>query len=175
MVASGANAGEALVKVLGETLKAAASAFIPVIFANYLAFIPPPFNAIAAAAAVATLNGLMDQFLAFEEGGKVPGGEQLIRVNEAGQEFVMNARATAKYGPMLEAMNSGRDPSMVGSDMIHTLDSRLQRVENAIVNLGSEITRRTRVEGELVFAGGTRGLVGTFDTAMQYNKRRSLR
>lgn len=175
MVADGASASEALSAALKETLKAAVKAFIPTIFANYLAFIPPPFNAVAAAAAVALLNGLVDQYLAFEQGGLVPGGEQLIRVNEAGQEFVMNAKATKKYGPMLEAMNSGRDIGMVGSDVVATLDSRLERVEMAIRGLGQEISRRTRVEGELVFAGGAKTLVGTFDTMSTYNKRRKLK
>lgn len=175
LVADGADAGEALKKTLTETLKAAVKAFIPQIFANYLAFIPPPFNVAAATAAVALLNGLIDQFLGFEEGGLVPGGEKLIRINEAGQEFVMNARATRKYLPMLEAMNSGRDVSMVGSDMLSTLDTRLERVENAIRGLGAEINRRTRIEGELVFSGGAQTLVGTFDTISTYNKRRRLK
>lgn len=175
MVASGANAGEALLSTLKDTLKLAAQAFLPTIFANFLSFLPPPFNIAAATAAVGLVNGLIDQFLAFEEGGLVPGGEQLIRVNEAGQEFVMNAKATKKYGPMLEAMNAGKDPAMVGSDIINTLDNRLQRVEQAIIGLGQDISRRTRVEGELAFAGGSRGLVGYFDTETTYNKRRKLR
>ena len=175
LVADGADAGEALQKTLTETLKAAVKAFIPQIFANYLAFIPPPFNVAAATAAVALLNGLIDQFLGFEEGGLVPGGEKLIRINEAGQEFVMNAKATRKYLPMLEAMNSGRDVSMVGADVLQGLDSRLERVENAIRGLGTEINRRTRIEGELVFSGGAQTLVGTFDTISTYNKRRRLK
>ena len=175
LVADGSDAGDALKKTLTETLKAAVKAFIPQIFANFLAFIPPPFNVAAATAAVALLNGLIDQYLGFEEGGLVPGGEKLIRINEAGQEFVMNARATRKYLPMLEAMNSGRDVSVVGSDMLATLDTRLERVENAIRGLGAEINRRTRVEGELVFSGGAQTLVGTFDTISNYNKRRRLK
>ena len=175
MVADGASATDALAETLKQTLKAAVSAFIPTIFANFLAFIPPPFNVAAATAAVGILNGLIDRYLAFEQGGLVPGGEQLIRVNEAGNEFVMNARATRKYLPMLEAMNSGRDVSMVGSDMLATLDTRLERVENAIRGLGAEINRRTRVEGELVFSGGAQTLVGTFDTISTYNKRRRLK
>ena len=76
---------------------------------------------------------------------------------------------------MLEAMNSGRDVSMVGSDMLSTLDTRLERVENAIRGLGAEINRRTRIEGELVFSGGAQTLVGTFDTISTYNKRRRLK
>jgi len=175
MVADGASATDALAQTLKQTLKAAVSAFIPTIFANFLAFIPPPFNVIAATAAVGILNGLIDRYLAFEQGGLVPGGEQLIRVNEAGNEFVMNAKSTKKYLPVLEAMNSGRDISMVGSDMLATLDTRLERVENAIRGLGSEINRRTRIEGELVFAGGANTLVGTFDTISTYNKRRRLK
>lgn len=43
----------------------------------------------------------------FERGGIINGGEQLIRVNEKGTEMVMNAPATAKNRPILEAMNKG--------------------------------------------------------------------
>jgi len=46
--------------------------------------------------------------LAFESGGMIPGGEKLIRVNEAGQESVLNARATSTLGSeFVNAVNSG--------------------------------------------------------------------
>lgn len=43
----------------------------------------------------------------FAEGGLVGGGERLIRVNERGPEFVVNASATAAHRPLLESLNRG--------------------------------------------------------------------
>lgn len=45
---------------------------------------------------------------AFRTGGRVRGGQQLIQVNEEGEEYVANAGATRKFGAVLEAMNRGR-------------------------------------------------------------------
>ena len=42
----------------------------------------------------------------FAKGGIVPGGEQLIKVNEQGSEFVMNSKATKEYLPLLQMMNN---------------------------------------------------------------------
>lgn len=53
--------------------------------------------------------------LGFASGGLVPPGERIIRVNERGQETVMNNQATRKYGPMLNAMNRGRSITPVGN------------------------------------------------------------
>ena len=44
---------------------------------------------------------------AFETGGRVRGGEQLIRVNERGEEMVINAQATQRWAPLLERINQG--------------------------------------------------------------------
>jgi tape measure domain-containing protein len=72
---------------------------------------PPWSYAIAASAGVlAAVNvaNIASTPAPFEKGGLVNGGEQLIRINERGQEFVMNAQATAANRPALEAMNKGR-------------------------------------------------------------------
>ena len=53
--------------------------------------------------------------LGFASGGLIPAGERVIRVNERGQETVMNNQATRKYGPMLNAMNRGRSITPVGN------------------------------------------------------------
>lgn len=53
--------------------------------------------------------------LGFATGGLVPAGERVIRVNERGQETVMNAQATRKYGNVLNAMNRGRSITPVGN------------------------------------------------------------
>lgn len=43
----------------------------------------------------------------FETGGLVSGGERIIRINERGPEFVVNAEATRRFLPALEAINNG--------------------------------------------------------------------
>lgn len=42
-----------------------------------------------------------------EAGGLVRGGRQLVEINEAGEEYVVNARATRRNLPLLEALNAG--------------------------------------------------------------------
>lgn len=45
---------------------------------------------------------------AFEKGGKVQGGEQIVRINEKGEEFVVKHSAVEKYGDeMLNDINNG--------------------------------------------------------------------
>jgi tape measure domain-containing protein len=79
------------------------------------------------------------QYQGYETGGVVPGGEQIIRINERGQEAVLNAQATRAIGKEgVDALNSGKglsqtpivnlktvnvlDPSMVG-DYLDSSDS----------------------------------------------------
>jgi tape measure domain-containing protein len=79
------------------------------------------------------------QYQGYETGGVVPGGEQLIRINERGQEAVLNAQATRAIGKEgVDALNSGKglsqapvvnlktvnvlDPAMVG-DYLDSSDS----------------------------------------------------
>ncbi|KAB2673899.1 MAG: phage tail tape measure protein [Verrucomicrobia bacterium] len=64
----------------------------------------------AAILGMAALAAILAMALAFEKGGVIPGGEKLIRVNEAGQETVMNAQATSRFGPLLAQMNAGLAP-----------------------------------------------------------------
>lgn len=56
-------------------------------------------------------NGVADIFKnlpAFETGGKVKGGEQIVRINEKGEEFVVKHTAVEKYGDkMLNDINNG--------------------------------------------------------------------
>ena len=82
-----------------------------------------PTGALAQTGATITaLLSLLD-VAAFEHGGDIPGGEQLIRVNEKGPEFVAHAKATAKYGPELRAMNAG-----TFNPLDHVDDSTLQNL-----------------------------------------------
>lgn len=59
-------------------------------------------------AEIATLYYMYDsakKLFGFAKGGLVPGGEKVVRVNEEGQEFVINADATQRFRPLLEALN----------------------------------------------------------------------
>ena len=55
------------------------------------------------ATAIASIAGLKG----FEKGGLVEGGEQIIRINEKGEEFVANANATKRSRKTLELINRG--------------------------------------------------------------------
>lgn len=59
----------------------------------------------------------------FAEGGLIPAGERLIRVNEEGPEFVVNAQATRRFLPDLEAMNAGGGSSGGGKVAVFIVDS----------------------------------------------------
>lgn len=64
---------------------------------------------IAVVIGLAAIAGILASMGAFEEGGVVKGGRQVIMVNEGGQEAVLNARATAALGEdRIAALNAGR-------------------------------------------------------------------
>ncbi len=79
----------------------------------------------SAPAFIASAEGIVaaQSVMQFEKGGLVPAGQRLISINETGKpEYVLNDRATAKYGePFLNAMNdlsmpvpsSGRSTSSI--------------------------------------------------------------
>ncbi len=54
---------------------------------------------------VITLMGIKPA--ARRKGGLVPGGPQLVQMNEEGEEYVLNADATRRNRPLLDALNSG--------------------------------------------------------------------
>ena len=59
-------------------------------------------------AEITTLLSIVGNLQAFEKGGLVEGGEQLVRINEKGQEYVISHGAVNKYGTeMLDAINKG--------------------------------------------------------------------
>ena len=60
---------------------------------------------------IAAIAALMAAFGSFEFGGLVPGGEQLVRINESGPEFVMPARTVQQFGvPFFESLRAGYLP-----------------------------------------------------------------
>lgn len=63
---------------------------------------------IAVVIGLAAIAGVLASIGAFETGGVVSGGRQIIQVNENGQESVLNARATAALGrSTIDAFNAG--------------------------------------------------------------------
>lgn len=63
---------------------------------------------VAAIIGVAAIAAVLATMGAFEKGGVVHGGEQIIRVNERGTESVLNARATSMLGAdMINRLNAG--------------------------------------------------------------------
>jgi tape measure domain-containing protein len=96
-----------------------------------LASLPPPYSYImAASTAVLTAANVAKisstQFGGgYWTGGEVPGGPQMIMVNEKGRETVMNASATARHRPILDAMNRGENLGAVGAG-----STMLVKIEN---------------------------------------------
>lgn len=110
LVAGGENAGEALKKVVGQTVSALLDLYTPSILALFSSIIPPPFGAIAGLAAVQGLKALLNAALnGFEEGGYTgnTGTKQVAGVVH-GQEFVMTADVTRKNRALLEHLHSGK-------------------------------------------------------------------
>lgn len=87
---------------------------------NALATAPFPLNLSIAglvSAQVATQLKTINSAKAFALGGVVPGGEQYIRVNEQGQEAVLNASATRSLGrDTIDLLNNGRQ-DLIGREM----------------------------------------------------------
>lgn len=110
LVAGGENAGEALKKVVGQTVSALLDLYTPSIVALFSSIIPPPFGQIAGLAAVQGLKALLQSALnGFEEGGYTgnAGTKQVAGVVH-GQEFVMTADVTRKNRALLEHLHSGK-------------------------------------------------------------------
>jgi len=110
LVAGGENAGEALKKVVGQTVSALLDLYTPSILALFSSIIPPPFGQIAGLAAVQGLKALLNAALnGFEEGGYTgnTGTKQVAGVVH-GQEFVMTADVTRKNRALLEHLHSGK-------------------------------------------------------------------
>lgn len=110
LVAGGENAGEALKKVVGQTVSALLDLYTPSIVALFSSIIPPPFGAIAGFAAVQGLKALLQSALnGFEEGGYTgnAGTKQVAGVVH-GQEFVMTADVTKRNRALLEHLHAGK-------------------------------------------------------------------
>lgn len=91
----------------------------------------PAAGAVATPTALAAGMAASAGVLAFDAGGPVFGGEQLIRVNERGPEFVMSADAVRHYGmDVLSRMNAGAGAGDTGDPMrIVIVDDRRRAEE----------------------------------------------
>lgn len=100
-----------------DTLNALVPILTAQIFGLYASSTNPAnigtFGAIGIAAAGVVTSALLalvkSAVAGFETGGLVKGGEQMIRINEKGQEYVVNANATRRNQALLEHLNSGND------------------------------------------------------------------
>lgn len=133
-----------------------------------LASAPPPVN-FALAASVGAAGALQvaaigaQTIQGFEKGGLVAGGRRLIEVNEAGEEFVMNASATRRHLPMLQAMNQDAlmpTPSGGGVTVVKLGDAEAKRalghLQGKLVRIeASETAKRRRdyTTGRMARAG----------------------
>lgn len=116
-IASGKN----LLKTMVVSALDALNALVPILSAQLLAVLissPNPINVATLGAgglaAYAGLNALLIATVqgakalalsAYETGGHVKGGRQIIQVNEAGEEYVVNAKATKKNLRALDIIN----------------------------------------------------------------------
>lgn len=101
----------AIVQTTIQTYQSATSAYASLASIPYVG---PVLGAAAAAAAIAAGMANVRAIKSQQTGFKTGGYTGNIGVNEVagvvhGQEFVMNASATSKYRPMLEAINEGKD------------------------------------------------------------------
>jgi TP901 family phage tail tape measure protein len=99
-----------------------------------LAMIPPnvPLSIFAGATGAVQLGAVLAQPIpAFEKGGLVRGSEKMIRINEKGEEFVINAKSTAKNRQFLEQLNAN-------PDFIQNVLNETNNSENNVSNANNE-------------------------------------
>lgn len=94
---------------------------------------------VAVAIGIAAIAGILASVGAFEQGGVVGGGEQLIRVNENGTESVLNARATRNLGTaLIDRINSGMVTAGDFSNMgLSAFESMANGIGDAQAPMGS--------------------------------------
>lgn len=101
----------------------------------------------------------------FASGGLIGGSEKVIRVNEQGQEYVVNAQATKAFYPMLEAMNNfnpvtvpsvaKKEPDYYPQTTIDNseLKTEMKSLKDAFKKIKFQIKLKERDVGEIVVAG----------------------
>lgn len=180
-LAEGQNVGEALKRIIADTAQSLLAVYTPTIIAAFASIIPGPPGLIAGGLAVASLQALLATALAgFKDGGYTGNvGTNEIAGVVHGREFVVNARATAKYRDMLEAMNSGKPIELTRKDRnagmyvditggLHTMASimadvrdRLDRIpDNALMKqqIGVDVSLDDRLYERQRYRKQVRGL-----------------
>lgn len=189
----------------GSTLKAvvlaaidALNALVPIITAQIFGLYASSTNAanvgtlgiVGAAAATLVTSAFLalvkSAVAGFETGGLVKGGEQLIRINEKGQEFVNNASSTRRNMPILEALNKGNDRrafelmnerfgmTVSGGSQVVNLQE-LTAIKTELQMLRKErVLSRTKIEmNDVNLKANGRDLVGISNAVQSFkNKRR---
>lgn len=107
-----AGAGARSAAVAGEAGVVAGATGVAGLFRSIME-LGPIAGPVVFAAAVAGMMALVSKVAGFETGGFPEGRNTLIRVNENGQESVLNARATAMLGRAgVDALNAGIVPNI---------------------------------------------------------------
>jgi TP901 family phage tail tape measure protein len=149
ILVSGEEFGKGFVFLILDILDATIPALVALILGQSLAA-NPLVGAVVAAALIATLKGAVAVAKAaangFEEGGYTGdmGTKQIAGVVH-GQEFVMHAKATKQFRPVLEEMNRGRMPMIDNGEFsamraeLSAIRKRLDGMPNGIQ--GSQAVR----------------------------------
>ena len=111
---------------------------------------------------ITTLLSFANNLQAFEKGGLVEGGEQLVRINERGQEYVISHGAVNKYGTdMLDKINTGEFAQMEvtrssggsSSDFNYMMNQALDKVskefKTAVSNIPQQRWSMSEITGGL--------------------------
>ncbi len=96
---------------------------------------------------------------AFEKGGVVSGGEQVIRVNENGTESVLNAQATAGLGHgLINSLNNGLIDASALRNMITGAASYASQIAPGVASLDGRVAAGLSVpRPSVVYSGGSAG------------------
>jgi len=149
ILVSGEEFGKGFVFLILDILDATIPALVALILGQSLAA-NPLVGAVVAAALIATLKGAVALARAaangFEEGGYTGNmGTKAIAGVVHGQEFVMHAKATKQFRPVLEEMNRGRMPMIDNGEFsamraeLSAIRKRLDGMPNGIQ--GSQAVR----------------------------------
>jgi hypothetical protein len=185
VLAEGKSFVESTSKILVGTALQALDALVPVIVAQITGVqlaSPNPANALSfgsaglasAIALTATFKGLValaKSAAGFKEGGLVRGGEQFIRINELGQEFVMNAQSTKAFLPELQQLNAGKIPQTFTNVTSQTPPALLEKMEQLIDKLQS---RTTSVHNTITVSGTLRATGNELQTIIDKQLRRKV-
>lgn len=185
VLSEGKSFVESTSKLLVGTALQALDALVPVIVAQITGVqlaSPNPANALSfgtaglasAIALTATFKGLValaKSAAGFKEGGLVRGGEQFIRINEMGQEFVMNAQSTKAFLPELQQLNAGKLPQTFTTNASQTPHVLLEKMDQLMDKLHS---RTMSVHNTITVSGTLRATGNELQTIIDKQLRRKV-